>query len=119
DAWLRGNQLTIREQQEALADAHVDAIATGRMSGPTTTRRRDRNRGRLRLPFPWLIVPGLAAMSVLILVETYQLALPMLDAIGVDTSRLGSEWSLNPLGVVGGVSLALAASAGLFFLWYL
>lgn len=119
DAWLRGNQLTIRDQQEALADAHVDAIATGRMSGPTTTRRRGRGRRPFHTPFPWLIVPGFAAMSALLLVETYQLALPMLDAIGVDTSRLGSEWSLNPLGVFGGVSLALAASAGLFFLWYL
>ena len=58
------------------------------------------------------------AIGLMLMVESYQLALPMLDATGFDTTRLGSEWSLNPLGVVGGVSLAVAGSAGLFFLWY-
>jgi hypothetical protein len=118
DARLRDNLLTIREKQEALQDEVVDAIGTGRMPGPTTASRRGRCR-RPRLPFPWMPVLGVAAITGMTMVETYQLALPMLDSTGVDTTRLASEWTENPLGVVGGAGLALAASAGLFFMWYL
>jgi hypothetical protein len=119
DARLRDNLLTIRESLEALQDELVDAIGTGRMPGPTTASRRGRCRARPRLPFPWMPVLGCTAITGMTMVETYQLALPMLDSTGVDTTRLASAWTDNPLGVVGGAGLALAASGGLFFMWYL
>ena len=51
--------------------------------------------------------------------EGYQLALPFLDWIGVDTTNLPREWQRNPMGVISGAGFALSASVGLFFLWYL
>jgi hypothetical protein len=117
DARLRDNLLTIREKLEALQDEVVDAIGTGRMPGPTTTSRR--GRCRPRLPFLWMPVLDYTAIAAMTMVETYQLALPMLDSTGVDTTRLSSAWTENPLAVLGGAGFALAASAGLFFLWYL
>jgi hypothetical protein len=119
DARLRSNLLSIREKQETLQDEVVDAIGTGRMPGPTTTSRRGRCRPRPRLSFPWMPVLGYTAIAAMTMVESYQLALPMLDSIGIDTTRLASAWTDNPLGVLGGAGFALAASAGLFFLWYL
>jgi len=59
------------------------------------------------------------AIFAMTMVETYQLLLPMLDSIGIDTTRLASAWTDNPLGVLGGAGFALGASAGLFFLWNL
>ena len=118
DAWLRNNLLTIREKQEELQDEEVDAIGTGRMPGPTTTSRL-KSRHRPRLPFPWMPVLGYPAIAAMTMVESYQMALPMLDSIGVDTTRLAGEWTGNPLGVLGGAGFALASSVGLFFLWFL
>jgi hypothetical protein len=43
----------------------------------------------------------------------------MLDLLGVDTTRLGREWSRNPIGVLLGFGMALAATAGLFYVWHL
>ena len=119
DARLRANLLTIRESQEALQDEAVDAIGQGRMPGPTTASRLGRCRPRPRLSFPWMPVLGYTAIAAMTMVESYQLVLPMLDSIGIDTTRLASAWTDNPLGVLGGAGFALAASAGLFFLWYL
>jgi hypothetical protein len=119
DAWLRARLFTIRDMQEALADEKGEAIATGRMSGPTTASRRARARRPPHMSFPWLPVLGYTAITVLTLVESYQVAQPMLDAIGVDTTRIASEWTTNPSGVLGGAGFALATSVGLFFLWYL
>jgi hypothetical protein len=117
DARLRANLLMIRESQEALQDEAVDAIGQGRMPGPTTAGRR--GRCRPRLPFPWMPVLDYTAITAMTIVESYQLVLPMLDSSGIDTTRLSSAWTDNPLGVVGGAGLALAASVGLFFLWSL
>ena len=119
DAWLRNNLLTIREKQEALQDEAVDAIGTGRLPGPTTMSRLESCRRRPRLPFPWMPVLGYTAIATMTMVESYQMALPILDSVGVDTTRLAREWTMNPLGVLGGAGFALAASVGLFFLWYL
>src|SRR5205085_1389727 len=118
-AWLRAKELSIREQLDALEEEENDGIGTGRIAGPTTARRQERKQGRRRLPFPWLPVLGYTAIALMILVESYQVALPFLDMIGVDTTRLAREWSVNPLGVVGGAGFAIAATVGLFFLWYL
>jgi hypothetical protein len=119
DARLRANLLKIREMQEALQDEVVDAIGQGRMPGPTTAGRRGRCRARPRLPFPWMPVLDYIAITVMTMVESYQLLLPMLDSMGIDTTRLSSAWTDNPLGVLGGAGFALAASVGLFFLWSL
>jgi hypothetical protein len=117
DARLRANLLKIREQQEALQDEVVDAIGQGRMPGPTTASRR--GRCRPRLPFPWMPVLDYTAITAMTMVETYQLLLPMLDSMGIDTTRLASAWTDNPLSVLGGAGYALSASSGLFFLWNL
>jgi hypothetical protein len=71
------------------------------------------------LPFPWILVLGYIALVLMIQFEGYQLALPFLDWIGVDTTRLGKEWLRNPIGIISGAGFALSASVGLFLLWYL
>jgi hypothetical protein len=53
------------------------------------------------------------------LFEAYQLALPFLDWMGVDTTNLPRAWHRQPIDVVGGAGFALSASVGLLLLWYL
>jgi hypothetical protein len=51
--------------------------------------------------------------------EGYQLALPYLDSIGVDTTNLAREWVKNPMGIVSGAGFAVSSSVGLFLLWHI
>jgi hypothetical protein len=97
----------------------VERIGRGEMEGPTTKRRRDRDRRRPRSRFPWILIAGYLALVLLILCEAYQFALPVLDGSGVDVTDLTRAWHMNPLGVLQGAFFAIAASAGLFFLWHL
>ena len=107
------------EQVEALEDEKDDAIARGAVLSARTKIRPPKDRGRPRLPFPWFPVLACIAIACLIQFEGYQLALPFLDLIGVDTTNLPREWQRNPIGVISGAGFALSASVGLFFVWYL
>lgn len=108
----------VSDQQEAVEAEQVERIGRGEMEGPTTKARRDRTRRRPWPPIPWGPVAGYLVLVLLILCEAYQFVLPLLDSMGVDTSDLSREWKKNPLGVLNGAGFALAASAGLFFLWH-
>jgi hypothetical protein len=116
---LTHSQLELRQQLEALEAEQVEAIGRGEVLGPTTTKRHDKRRCRPRLSFPWVLVAGYLAIMLMTLFEAYQLAVLIFDFIGVDTTRLGREWHLNPLGVLSGAGFALSATAGLFYVWYL
>ena len=107
------------EQVEALEDEKDDAIGKAAVLGSRTKKRPPKDRGRTRLPFPWIPVLAYIAIVCMIQFEGYQLALPFLDWIGVDTTNLPREWQRNPMGVISGAGFALSASVGLFFLWYL
>lgn len=104
------------DQMEALAQELDEAIREGAVLSPTTQRRGGR---RPRLPVPWMPVLGYTAIASMTLFEGYQLALPYLDAIGVDTTHLAREWVRSPMGIVSGAGFALASSVGLFLLWHL
>jgi hypothetical protein len=116
---LTHSQHVIHEQQETLEADEVEAIGRGDVHGPTTRGRHTVTRRRPRLPFPWRPIADYLAIALMILFEAYQLGLPYLDSIGVDTTRLGREWHFNPVGVLSGAGFALAATAGLFYVWYL
>ena len=107
------------EQVEALEDEKDDAIGKGVVLGARTNKRPLKDRGRPRLPFPWSPVLVCIAIVCMIQFEGYQLALPFLDWIGVDTTNLLREWQRNPMGVISGAGFALSASVGLLLLWYL
>jgi hypothetical protein len=109
----------VNDQVEALDAEKDDAIRRGVMLGPTTKRRSSGGRRRLRSPVPWLPVLGYTAIVGITGFEAYQLAQPLYDWIGVDTTNLAREWLRNPLGVVSGAGFALSASFGLCLLWYL
>jgi hypothetical protein len=117
-ARLMHSRHAIQEQQEALEAQRIEAISRGEMSAPKTIQRHTERRRRPRQTFPWSLIAGLLAILLLILIETGQLAWPMLDLLGVDTTRLGSEWSRNPIGVLLGFGMALAATAALFYVWH-
>jgi hypothetical protein len=114
---LTHSQQALQAQQEALEAKRVEAIGRGEMLAPRTIQRQNKSP-RPRQPFPWLLIAGILAIPLFILIETGQLAWPMLDLLGIDTTRLGKEWSRNPIGVLLGFGMALAATAGLFYLWH-
>ena len=118
-ARLTHNQHVLHEQQETLEADEVEAIGRGDLHGPTTRGRHAVTRRRPRLPFPWRPIVDNLAIALMTLFEAYQLAVPYLDSIGVDTTRLGREWHFNPIGVLSGAGFALAATAGLFYVWHL
>ena len=107
------------EQVEALEEEEDDAIGRGAVLSARTEGRSKEDRGRPRLPFPWIPVLAYIAIVCMTLFEGYQLALPFLDWIGVDTTNLPREWQRNPMGVISGAGFALSASVGLLLLWYL
>ena len=104
------------EQQEA---QEVEAILRSQERGKRTRARHAGRCRRPRVPFPWLLAGGFAAVVLMSLVELFQLTWPFLDLLGVDTSNLSAEWARNPIAVAGGVLSALAATACLIFPWHL
>jgi hypothetical protein len=85
---------------------------------PKTIQRHKERRRRPRQTFPWSPIAGFLAIILLALIEAGQLAWPILDLLGIDTTRLGREWYRNPIGVLLGFGIALAATAGLFYVWH-
>jgi hypothetical protein len=95
------------------------AAIRGRALPGKSSASRYASKCRPRLPFPWLPLAGCLALAFITGVESFQMSLPFLDHFaGVDTSNLPAEWSRNPLGVLGGVGLALMATTGLMVLWH-
>ncbi len=74
-----------------------------------------RSMGRPPVPLPLGLALQLFALALL-LAETWQLALPCLEASGVRTRDLAAELHRNPAGVVLGSAFALGASVSLFVL---
>jgi len=111
--------LEVSEQMATLEDEESDALRSGAIHRPITQRRSTGGRRRPRPPVPWLPVLGYTAIGCMTVFEGYQLALPYLDSIGVDTTNLAREWVRNPMGIVNGAGFALSATAGLFLLWHL
>jgi hypothetical protein len=70
--------------------------------------------GRPPVPFPWASLI-LAFALTLLLAETWQLAIPVLEGTGVRTSDLRGELQRNPTGVVLGLVFAIGAAVSLFY----
>ena len=107
------------EAIEQLVERQIAGVLSGQERGESTIARYARKCLRPTLPFPWLLAGRGAAIVFMGLVEVFQLTWPFLDLLGVDTANLSAEWARNPLAVVGGVPLAMAATASLVFLWHL
>jgi hypothetical protein len=69
--------------------------------------------GRPPVPLPIGIALQLFALALL-LAETWQLAVPSLEAAGIHAHDLATEIKRNPVGLVLGLLFALGASASLF-----
>ena len=77
-----------------------------------------RRMGRPPVPLPLGLALQLFGLALL-LAETWQLAIPCLEASGIRTRDLGAELHRNPAGVVLGSIFALGASVSLFVLAHL
>jgi hypothetical protein len=112
---VEANLRFLRDEIEQHELDRAKAISEGTKRGPRTIARLTRKRRQQALPFPWLPLFGYVAIALLILDETFQLAFPFLDVLGVDTANLSAS---SPIAVLGGVALAISAAAGLMFLWH-
>jgi hypothetical protein len=112
-------RLAVSEQMATLEEEEDDALRSGAIHRPITQRRSTGGKRRPRLPVPWLPALGYTAIGCMIIFEGYQLALPYLDSIGVDTTNLAREWVRNPISMVNGAGFALSATVGLFLLWHI
>jgi hypothetical protein len=74
--------------------------------------------GRPPVPLPLGLMLQLFALALLV-AETWQLAVPCLEASGIRTRDLAGELHRNPAGVVLGSVFALGASVSLFVLAHL
>jgi hypothetical protein len=119
DARLTHRFLVVDEEIEVHEAEEFAAIFRGVVRGKRTSARYAGYSRRPRLSFPWLPVLRYTVTAAMIVVEAFQLSLPFLDFLGVDTSNLPAEWTRNPLGVLGGAGFALTATAGLCSLWHL
>jgi hypothetical protein len=70
--------------------------------------------GRPPVPPPWAALIHTFALALL-LAEAWQLAIPVLEGAGIDTSALVPELQRNPAGVVLGFVFAIGAAVSLFF----
>jgi hypothetical protein len=105
-----------QEQQDAEEFA---GVLSGQERALSTNVRPARQRCRPQVPFPWMPGLGYTAIVSQTLVEVFQLSMPFLDLIGVDTTALTLEWARNPIAVMGGVGSALVATTGLTLVWHL
>jgi hypothetical protein len=104
------------ETTERLGDLEAraqEAIAAGAVAIPATAARTPEERGRPVLRFPWRLFGQGAAIVLFLLLEGYQLGVPYLDSIGVDTTRLGASLDL---GLATGLGFAAVAIASIFVL---
>ena len=99
-----GHELEETARATDLADPDDDAQA--------------RRMGRPPVPLPFGLALQLFALSLL-LAETWQLAVPCLEAGGIRTRDLPAELHRNPAGIVLGSIFALGASVSLFVLAHL
>lgn len=106
-----------REQIEEQEMHAASAISDGTEPGPRT-REYARPHSPKRPPIPWSLILALLAVVFLGLVEDFQLTFPILDRMGVDASALALEWERQPLTVIGGVAIALTATAVLLVWWH-
>lgn len=70
--------------------------------------------GRPHVPFPWTAAIQLFGFALL-LAEAWQLAMPVMEAAGVQTSALRDEVGRAPAAVVLGAVFALGAAVSLFY----
>lgn len=77
-----------------------------------------RRMGRPPVGLPLGLMLRLFALTLL-LAETWQLAVPCLEAGGIRTRELAGELHRNPAGIVLGAAFALGASVSLFVLTHL
>jgi hypothetical protein len=108
-----------QEEMEQWELAEAKAISEGTRLGPRTVARLTRPRCPDRLPFPWFALVGYLKIGLIGLVEVFQLTWAFLDSLGIDTGKPDYEFAQNPIGVMGGVASAIAATGCLILLWHL
>ncbi len=67
--------------------------------------------------YPWAPLLGYPLLAMAVLAEGWQLALPYLDATGVDSSDLSGELARNPIGLSLGMAFAMSAALALLVLY--
>jgi hypothetical protein len=96
----------------------LEEAARGAQVADPADEAQAEQMGRPRVPPPYGLGLQLLAL-LLLLAETWQLAVPSLEAAGIRTHDLAGELHRNPVGLVLGGVFALGASASLFLFAHL
>jgi hypothetical protein len=107
---------SLRERIDEHETREAEARSTGTEPGPRTLQYV-RPRCPKRPPIPWLLNLQYLSIVFLGLDEVFQLAWPILDRLGINTSRLEMEWQTAPLTIIGGVATAFMATTILLIAW--
>lgn len=105
----------LSEDSESL---HKD-IAEGKAAVPATMSRSMGQREQPDRPHTRRSTIIILAILLLAGVEGWQLMLPYLNTIGVDTNNLDAEFGRQPYNILLGAAFAIGASASLFILAHL
>jgi hypothetical protein len=113
---LEGEIDAARKRAEELSRRLDADVAAGLVAAPPGVEATAEQMGRptVRSAAPHVLLGAFAAACVA--AETWQVAVPLLAAAGVDAGRLGAEWAARPLETTFALLFALGVSAGLFAL---
>jgi len=102
------------ERVEQLARALDDDLGAGKVTGPASVEATPEQMGRPPVPHSRTVVGITLLCLALLVAETWQLTIPYLQAIGIDTRDLVREAAEHSLSVIFGGVFALGASLSLF-----
>lgn len=101
--------------RDAAANRLREVVEDGTAAVPATVSRAAHKRGRPRW-HAWKLIALCLAMAILLTAEAYQLFLPYINSVGIDSTNLNAEWQRNAIGITMGAAFAGGVSAFLCLL---